>query len=130
MCRCRNTVKPNFYAGLIDDGLQRDRRSEAIGIRLRKARNDRITCSLGRPTSSGRLPAKLPSNNKHPRGIVAALERTEPDADAEAPNAWAPLRQPAFRRPAGPRQREYPGDGVCCSSVREEHQKETHLSGN
>lgn len=48
----RNTVKPNFYAGLIGNGLQRDRRSEAIGIRLRKARNDRNKrYSLGRPTS-------------------------------------------------------------------------------
>jgi hypothetical protein len=43
-------VKPNFYTDLINDGLQRDRRSEAIGIRLHKARNDRNNrYSLGRP---------------------------------------------------------------------------------
>jgi len=48
----RNTVKPNFYARHINDRLQRDRRSDAIDIRLRKARNDRNSqCRLGRPTS-------------------------------------------------------------------------------
>lgn len=48
----RNTVKPNFYAGLIGDGLQRDRRSEAIGILSANRR------SAGRPDPVGQSPGK------------------------------------------------------------------------